>query len=38
MLTEEGIETNFATNHLAGFLLAHLLVVRASVREIGAHR
>ena len=25
-LTDEGIETNFATNHLAGFLLAHLLL------------
>jgi NAD(P)-dependent dehydrogenase (short-subunit alcohol dehydrogenase family) len=28
VLTEEGIETNFATNHLAGFLLAHLLLPR----------
>jgi NAD(P)-dependent dehydrogenase (short-subunit alcohol dehydrogenase family) len=26
VLTDEGIETNFATNHLAGFLLAHLLL------------
>ena len=26
MLTDEGIETNFATNHLAGFLLTHLLL------------
>jgi NAD(P)-dependent dehydrogenase (short-subunit alcohol dehydrogenase family) len=26
LLTEEGIETNFATNHLAGFLLTHLLL------------
>jgi retinol dehydrogenase 12 len=26
VLTEEGIETNFATNHLAGFLLTHLLL------------
>jgi retinol dehydrogenase-14 len=26
VLTEEGIETNFATNHLAGFLLVHLLL------------
>jgi NAD(P)-dependent dehydrogenase (short-subunit alcohol dehydrogenase family) len=26
VLTDEGIETNFATNHLAGFLLTHLLV------------
>jgi NAD(P)-dependent dehydrogenase (short-subunit alcohol dehydrogenase family) len=26
VLTDEGIETNFATNHLAGFLLVHLLV------------
>jgi NAD(P)-dependent dehydrogenase (short-subunit alcohol dehydrogenase family) len=25
-LTDEGIETNFATNHLAGFLLTHLLL------------
>jgi retinol dehydrogenase 12 len=25
-LTAEGIETNFATNHLAGFLLTHLLL------------
>jgi NAD(P)-dependent dehydrogenase (short-subunit alcohol dehydrogenase family) len=32
VLTEEGIETNFATNHLAGFLLVHLLlpVLRSS--------
>ena len=31
-LTDEGIETNFATNHLAGFLLTHLLLpqLRAS--------
>lgn len=28
VLTDEGIETNFATNHLAGFLLAHLLLPR----------
>jgi retinol dehydrogenase 12 len=28
LLTDEGIETNFATNHLAGFLLAHLLLPR----------
>jgi retinol dehydrogenase 14 len=27
-LTDEGIETNFATNHLAGFLLTHLLLPR----------
>jgi NAD(P)-dependent dehydrogenase (short-subunit alcohol dehydrogenase family) len=26
VLTDEGIETNFATNHLAGFLLTHLLL------------
>jgi NAD(P)-dependent dehydrogenase (short-subunit alcohol dehydrogenase family) len=26
VLTAEGIETNFATNHLAGFLLTHLLL------------
>jgi len=26
ILTAEGIETNFATNHLAGFLLTHLLL------------
>jgi len=26
VLTEEGIETNFATNHLSGFLLTHLLL------------
>jgi NAD(P)-dependent dehydrogenase (short-subunit alcohol dehydrogenase family) len=26
VLTGEGIETNFATNHLAGFLLTHLLL------------
>ena len=26
LLTDEGIETNFATNHLAGFLLTHLLL------------
>jgi retinol dehydrogenase-14 len=26
VLTNEGIETNFATNHLAGFLLTHLLL------------
>jgi NAD(P)-dependent dehydrogenase (short-subunit alcohol dehydrogenase family) len=26
ILTDEGIETNFATNHLAGFLLTHLLL------------
>jgi retinol dehydrogenase 12 len=26
VLTAEGIETNFATNHLAGFLLTHLLM------------
>jgi NAD(P)-dependent dehydrogenase (short-subunit alcohol dehydrogenase family) len=26
VLTEEGIETNFATNHLSGFLLIHLLL------------
>jgi NAD(P)-dependent dehydrogenase (short-subunit alcohol dehydrogenase family) len=26
VLTEEGIETNFATNHLSGFLLMHLLL------------
>jgi NAD(P)-dependent dehydrogenase (short-subunit alcohol dehydrogenase family) len=26
VLTDEGIETNFATNHLAGFLLTHLLM------------
>ena len=26
VLTKEGIETNFATNHLAGFLLTHLLL------------
>jgi NAD(P)-dependent dehydrogenase (short-subunit alcohol dehydrogenase family) len=33
VLTEEGIETNFATNHLAGFLLMHLLLrqLRSSV-------
>jgi retinol dehydrogenase 12 len=32
-LTDEGIETNFATNHLAGFLLTHLLLrlLRSSV-------
>jgi NAD(P)-dependent dehydrogenase (short-subunit alcohol dehydrogenase family) len=32
VLTDEGIETNFATNHLAGFLLTHLLLrlLRAS--------
>ena len=32
VLTDEGIETNFATNHLAGFLLTHLLLhtIRAS--------
>jgi NAD(P)-dependent dehydrogenase (short-subunit alcohol dehydrogenase family) len=32
VLTAEGIETNFATNHLAGFLLTHLLLplVRSS--------
>jgi retinol dehydrogenase-14 len=28
VLTDEGIETNFATNHLAGFLLTHLLLPR----------
>ena len=28
VLTDEGIETNFATNHLAGFLLVHLLLPR----------
>ena len=28
MLTDEDIETNFATNHLAGFLLTHLLLPR----------
>ena len=26
VLTAEGIETNFATNHLSGFLLTHLLL------------
>ena len=26
VVTDEGIETNFATNHLAGFLLTHLLL------------
>ena len=26
VLTDEGIETNFATNHLSGFLLVHLLL------------
>jgi retinol dehydrogenase-12 len=26
VLTDEGIETNFATNHLSGFLLTHLLL------------
>jgi NAD(P)-dependent dehydrogenase (short-subunit alcohol dehydrogenase family) len=26
VLTDEGIETNFATNHLSGFLLTHLLM------------
>jgi NAD(P)-dependent dehydrogenase (short-subunit alcohol dehydrogenase family) len=26
VMTDEGIETNFATNHLAGFLLTHLLL------------
>jgi NAD(P)-dependent dehydrogenase (short-subunit alcohol dehydrogenase family) len=26
VLTDEGIETNFATNHLSGFLLMHLLL------------
>jgi NAD(P)-dependent dehydrogenase (short-subunit alcohol dehydrogenase family) len=26
VLTDEGVETNFATNHLAGFLLMHLLL------------
>jgi len=33
VLTDEGIETNFATNHLAGFLLTHLLLslLRSSV-------
>lgn len=33
-LTDEGIETNFATNHLAGFLLTHLLLpqLRSSTR------
>jgi retinol dehydrogenase-14 len=33
VLTDEGIETNFATNHLAGFLLVHLLLplLRSSV-------
>jgi retinol dehydrogenase 12 len=28
LLTDEDIETNFATNHLAGFLLTHLLLPR----------
>ena len=28
VVTDEGIETNFATNHLAGFLLTHLLLPR----------
>ena len=28
VLTDDGIETNFATNHLAGFLLTHLLLPR----------
>ena len=35
-LTDEGIETNFATNHLAGFLLTHLLLPQ--LRSSGAAR
>ena len=40
VLTDEGIETNFATNHLAGFLLTHPLAAasvlgsRASGRDL----
>ena len=36
MLTDEGIETNFATNHLAGFLLTHLLLPTAPILGPGA--
>ncbi len=32
VLTDEGIETNFATNHLAGFLLTHLLLPKLRCR------
>ncbi|MCE3275154.1 MAG: rhlG [Propionibacteriaceae bacterium] len=35
-LTDEGIETNFATNHLAGFLLTHLLLPQ--LRSSGSAR
>ena len=36
VLTDEGIETNFATNHLAGFLLAHPAAAAPSLCGAGA--